>query len=1011
MNLLPAEAADKKMKRGFRSLKLVNVDPDDRLAEADQPFATVYGRLHNGLTYYVRPNSKPKMRAALALVVNAGSVLEEDDEHGVAHIIEHLAFSATRKYNNHDIVKFLESIGAEFGACQNAMTSADETIYELFVPIDKPELLSQAISVLAEFSSEIRISTEDLEKERGAVMEEYRGNRNATGRMQDAHWALLMEGSKYAERLPIGTEKVIRSVSAETLRQFYNKWYNLHHMAIVAVGDFSDTESVVELIKTHFGEKEANFEYSPIPTFTVPGHEEPRFSYFVEREASGSAVMISYKMSANELKTVRDYQDLLTELMFLHALNQRLFKLSRRRDPPYFTCSAAADVLVRPLKAYVMTSSCKEGGTVDALESMLTEVARVRMHGFSEREISVVRASLLSEIESAYLERDQTQSSSLHDELVQHFLRGEPVIGVEYEARLQKTLLPHISAMEVSKYADKLKTCCNCVIKAIEPRACAKVDDLKNVVQKVTSLEEGSKISPWAEELIPEEIISVKPVPGHVIEQREYSNIGATELILSNGMRICYKCTDFLDDQVLFSGFSYGGLSEISENNYFSCSMGSTIAGEIGIFGYSPSVLIEMLAGKRTEVGTKLGAYMRNFSGDCSPADLETALQLVFQLFTTNVAPGEGEVKIVMQMAEEAVRAQERDPYTAFANRVRELNYGNAHFFRPIKLGDLKRVDPLRACEYFNTCFKDPSTFTVVMVGSINPAIALPIILQYLGGIPRPPEPVLQYNRDDLTGLPVALPKKIIREVVRSPMVEDQCSVQVCFPVELKNGPMVEEIHLIGFLGKLLETKLLQVLRFKHGQIYSAGVSVFLGGNKPSRTGDVRGDISVNFSCDPHISSKLVDLALDEVQRLQEEGPSEQDILTILEIEQRAHENGVQENYYWLDRILRSYQARVYSGDVGTSFQIHDEGRMKVRDSLTPSTAQSALKRILPFPCKKQYTVVILQPRRSNFKMLRSIFRSSSAVFRSDAKVLVGVAALAVLALSLWRYTRSTVKP
>lgn len=1004
MDLLPAETPQLAKRHGFRSLKLVNVDMDRPLGES--PFAVDYGRLDNGLTYYVRCNSKPKMRAALALVVKAGSVLEEEDERGVAHIVEHLAFNATTKYTNHDIVKFLESIGAEFGACQNAMTSADDTVYELVVPVDKPELLSQAISILAEFSTEIRVSAEDLEKERGAVMEEYRGSRNANGRMQDSQWALMMSGSKYAERLPIGTEKVIRTVSAATVRHFYKKWYHLHNMAVIAVGDFPNTENVVDLIREHFGCKSSVDEPPEIPFFPVPSHGEPRFSCFVESEAAGSAVMISCKMPAGEIKTVKDYRDLLVESMFLQAINQRLFKISRRKDSPFFSCSAAADVLVSPIKACIMTSSCKENGTIEALEAMLMELARVRVHGFSEREISIVRALLMSEIESAFLERDQIQSTSLRDEYVQHFLCNEPVVGIEFEAQLQKTLLPSISATEVATYAQKFHTTCNCVIKTIEPRATLTVDELKNVVSKITHLEEQKNILPWDEEQVPEEIVSAKPDPGSINQQQKYSEIEVTELILSNGMRVCYKCTDFLDDQVLITGFSYGGLSELSESDYFSCSMSSTIAGEIGIFGHKPSVLMDMLAGKRAEVGTKIGPYIRTFSADCSPADLETALQLVYQLFITNVEPKEEEVRKVMEMAEEAIRAQERDPYTAFANRVRELNYGNSYFFRPIKITDLKRVDPFKACDYFSKCFKDPSTFTVVIVGKIDPTIACPLILQYLGGIPKPQVPILQFNRDDLKGLPFTFPDGVIREIVRRPMVEAQCSVQLCFPVVLKNGSMIEEIHFVGFLSKLLETKMMQLLRFKHGQIYSAGVSVFLGGNKPSRTGDVRGDISINFSCDPSLSSTLVDLALDEILRIQEEGPSDQDVSTILEIEQRAHENGLQENYYWLDRILRSYQARVYSSDLGASFQIQDEARLKVRQSLTPLTSKSALQRILPFPCKGKYTVVILMPQITRYQLFNTYFWDH----RRNAKVLVGIAGVAILTVCLWRYSRIAAK-
>ncbi|KAL6958555.1 hypothetical protein U1Q18_048857 [Sarracenia purpurea var. burkii] len=220
----------------------------------------------------------------------------------------------------------------------------------------------------------------------------------------------------------------------------------------------------------------------------------------------------------------------------------------------------------------------------------------------------------------------------------------------------------------------------------------------------------------------------------------------------------------------------------------------------------------------------------------------------------------------------------------------------------------------------------------------------------------------------------------------------------------------MEDIHFVGFLSKLLETKIVQVLRFKHGQIYSAGVSVFLGGNKPSRIGNVRGDISVNFSCDPNISTTLVELALDEILRLQDEGPSDEDVSTVLEIEQRAHENGLQENYYWLDRILRSYQSRIYSGDVGSSFEVQEEGRSKVKNSLTPSITQLALQRILPFPCKNQYCVVILMPQASHFRLLRSFFHSGLNHRGRDVKILAGIAGLTVLVLSLWRYSRCTLR-
>ncbi|PRQ46705.1 hypothetical protein RchiOBHm_Chr2g0091881 [Rosa chinensis] len=271
------------------------------------------------------------------------------------------------------------------------------------------------------------------------------------------------------------------------------------------------------------------------------------------------------------MNTVRDYRDLPAESMFLYALNQRFFKIARRKDPPFVSCSTSADVLFNPLKAYMMTSSCKEKGTIQAQESILIEVARVRLHGFSEREVSIVRALLMSEIESAYLERDQMQSTSFI------FSVMNLLLGLSMRLNSRRLFyLVNITAAEISKYAEKLQTSCSCVIKTIEPRASAIVEDLKNVVSKISALEEERIISPWDEEHIPEEIVSTKPNPGNIVQQCEYSNIGATELILSNGMRVCCKSTDFLDDQVqLFDSNAISVSSELIQGNTVYLSLSS----------------------------------------------------------------------------------------------------------------------------------------------------------------------------------------------------------------------------------------------------------------------------------------------------------------------------------------------------------------------------------------------------------------------------------------------------
>ncbi|OMO91640.1 hypothetical protein COLO4_18245 [Corchorus olitorius] len=878
MGLVSEDKSKTTGEQSFRSLEILKLDMDKEFDK--QPFGVDYGKLENGLVYYVKCNSKPKQRAALALAVKVGSVLEEEDERGVAHIVEHLAFSATKKYNaNHNIVKFLESIGAKFGPCQNASTCCDETIYELLVPIDKPELLSEAIEILAEFSSEIRFAEEDLEKERGAVMEEYREDRDADGRIYDDYWTLVFQGSK----------------------------------------------SVIELIKTHFGHKHSALDPPPIPQFPVPSHEDPRFSYFVEPEASESAVCINYTIPVDELKTMKDYRDMLVRVLFRGALNQRFYKISCRKDPPYFSCSISGGILVRGSKVYTIDSTCKENGSLKALESMLTEVARVRLHGFTEREISVARDIYMSSSESEYMERDQVKSTDLRDSYAQ----------------------------------------------------------------------------------VPEEIVDSKPNAGNIVQQLEHENIEATELILSNGMRVCYKCTDLSKDQVLFKGFSYGGLSELPESMYFSTSMGSRIAREIGVFGYKPTVLMDMLAGKRVNVDIAVTPYKRTFYGDCSPFHLETALQLVYKLFTTNVTPDDEVIERVMKEKEDEILSRERDPYSPFFDRASEINSGKSYFFRALTRSDFQKVNPLKACEYFNSCFKDPSTFTLVIVGNIDPTTAVPLILQYLGGIQKPPKPIFNLNGDCIKGLPYEFPKTTIREIVWSPMKEEQCMVRISFPIDLKKGAMEEEINHAHFLSQLLETKLRQLLRFKHGKIYHLSVSKCVYDDLPCLTRDIHGVIRIKFSCDPKVSLKLVGLALNEISRLRddlEEGPSDEDVKSLVEISQRSHEKRVENNSYWLNCIVSSYQSRIYSGDVGASFKILGGAHSRIKKSLTPSTMQLALQRLIP--PKNLHTVVILMPQTSWFEKLRSFPQWNS--FGIDSKVLAAIAGLTVLALGLHRYSQKS---
>eukprot|EP00899_Mesostigma_viride_P018829 jgi/Mesvir1/26948/Mv20668-RA.1 len=964
------------------------------------PSTLLYGQLKNRMTYYVRPNEKPKERAALALAVRVGSVLETEEERGVAHILEHLAFSATHKYSNHEIVRFLESIGAEFGACQNAYTSAEETVFELLVPIDKDDVLDKAFSVLAQFCREIRISDSDLEKERGAVLDEWRQGRDSRGRAAEAYWKLAMGGSKYADRLPIGLEKVIRNVSAATIRGFYDRWYRPEHMAVVAIGNFEDTQAVKDLIFKHFeGVQPATPGPGPeIPTFGFEEHPEPRFSTFSDHETLQTAVHVTFKCPSLLFLSPVEYKACLAIELFHSVLNQRFFKLSHTEDPPFYQASSISDEPVKPVMSYSLSASVEEGGAARALEAMLTEVARVRLHGFTEREVAIAKARTMADLESSYLERDQFQSEDLRDEYLQHFLRHEPVPGVEYEMKLAKTLLPEISVAEVNAVGQYYRFERSCIVKTVENKQRVKEAELRAVLVKVAALEASQDLEPWQEDDIPTEIVRAPPASGHIVKKRKVDQIDAVELVLSNGMRVCYKKTDFLDDQLLMRGFAYGGLSELPEEEFRSAAMAASIAGEMGIFGFKPAVLSEMLAGKRVAVAPSISAYRRGFNGDCSPDDLETSLQLLYQLFHHETRPVEQELKVVMRMTREAIVAQNRDPLKVYGDRVRFLNYGNCYFYKPVTLEEFDRIDPHYSCQYFNNCFRNPAEFTVVLVGTIHEDELLALLEKFVAGIPPvgedfpPPK-----SKETLKPLPFQFPDGILVEDVKLPMIEEMCATQITFPIVIKTENAVEEAYRARTMTRVVETKLMQMLRFKYGEVYSVSVTQFYGGAAPTK--DVRGDLAVNFSCDPASAPKLIDLTLEELSRLQEEGPTKEDVETAVELEKRAYEMGMQENSFWVDRIIDGYISRTFKGDIGESCAVREATRLKVLSEMSPETIRATLRRVLPYPCTEHYTAITLLPKVPVWRQLMQRAISPSFLLT------LGIGALSAL-FTVWRKRR-----
>ncbi|KAL3146657.1 hypothetical protein ABBQ32_000885 [Trebouxia sp. C0010 RCD-2024] len=911
-----------------------------------------HGVLPNGIRYYVKKCAKPQKRAALALAVSIGSAVERDDEQGVAHIVEHLAFNATEKYANHDLIKYLESIGAEFGACQNAYTSADDTVYEFMVPTDDDglQILDRSFDVFAQFATKIRCSTADLDNERGAVMEEWRSGKDSRGRVAEDQWKMVMQGTKYAERLPIGKEDIIQWIPAWKVLAFYKRWYRPENMAVIAVGDFADTQAVVNMIEQRLGKcRAADNEAERIPKYELAPHTKPRLSTFVDKEQEHANVQITFNHPRRQISTPAAFVTFLQDGMFQAAVNNRFYKLCRKPDPPFWAAQVATEPVTKTIEGCVLAATLAEGGITRAMTALMLEMARIRLHGFSEREVNQARASMMSDVESAYIERDQDYSQDLRDEYVRHFQHHDFVVGRKYEAQLSKTLLPRITAADLQKLADSF-------VSTVE---------LQRVIDEVEQQEKAGSIEPLPEDDTPTSILEAEPEAGQIVSRKEYPLLGAIELTLSNGMKVCYKQADFLADQVLLTGFASGGLTEVSRADFKTCSMGNTLAQELGPFGFKPEVLGDLLTGKRVQLSMAEGAYWRKFAGENSPGDMESGLQLVHKLFTHSVTPNPEDLQTVMSYMRESLIAQIRNPTQAFVKRTRAINYGNCYYFQTAELKDLDSLDVDAACRHFNQCYKNPAEYTVCLTGQIEEETFTELVEKYLASIPNVPGAAAKPIAS-LQPLPVEFPQGVIREDVKLNMVMPQALAQVTFPVSLHwSLTRLEEPHWLQYVCQLLEMCLTRLMRFEQSKVYSVSVSPFFGVQAPGPSPQLHGDLGINFSCSPANTHHLIDAAVSEVHRLQEEGPTEADVSSLRSIEQRNWENLQQENAYWQEMLTSTYMSRSYQlvPDLDQVYQRRLKARDTVNAQLTTKALQAAMQRCLPFPCHQRYTAVAMLPQ------------------------------------------------
>ncbi|MFC1543915.1 M16 family metallopeptidase [Gemmatimonadota bacterium] len=846
-----------------------------------------FGTLSNGLTYYIRENQRPENRAELRLVVRVGSVVEDDDQLGLAHFVEHMAFNGTEHFEKQELVDYLESLGMSFGPSINASTGFDETTFMLRVPTDDFEILDTAFLVMEDWAKGLSFDHGEIDRERGVIVEEWRMGRGAGARMRDEQIPILFKDSRYAERLPIGDPEIIRSFEYDTLKRFYHDWYRPDLMAIVAVGDF-DAAEIENLIRGHFEGIELPAATRPRPDFEVPDHEGTLFAIATDEEAVGTSVSVLWKQPPSPQNTVGSYRERRVISLFNGMLNRRFSELTQQADPPFLGASSSQSLFVGSKEVYSLDAATEDDRIETGLEALLIEAERVARFGFTETELERLKTSFMRGMERSYDEREKRTSASYASEYIRAFTSNEPIPGIEYEYELYKRFIPEIAVEEVNRLAGEWITDTNRVIMVSAPEK----EDLQvpgeDELLAVFDRAEAAEITPYVDTVGDEPLMPFTPEPGEVVSERYHEETDITEWELANGMRVILKPTDFKRDEILMSAWSWGGSSLANDENHLSAESATLFVTQGGLGDFNLIDLGKKLTGKVASATPSIGRNEEGFSGSASPKDLETLFQLINLRFTSPRADSTVFVSLMTRM-KALIENMGASPQMAFSDTL-SVTLSNYHpWARPMTVESLDAFDLQQAIDFYQDRFADASDFTFLFVGNLDLQVMRPLVERYLGSLPA------LHRQESWRDIGLRPPRGVVKKTVRRGR-EPQSQTAIIFTGEFEYTR--ENNHTLSSMVGVLDIMLREKIREELGGTY--GVNV---GGGAARIPEPQYSINVIFGSDPERLDELVEVIFDEMEKLKAEGPSEENMQKVTEAQRRSRETNLKENSYWIAQI------------------------------------------------------------------------------------------------------------
>ena len=846
------------------------------------------GTLPNGIRYYIRQNPKPEKRAELRVVVNTGSINEDEDQLGLAHFLEHTAFNGTRNFRKNELVSYLQSIGVRFGPDLNAYTGFNETVYILPVPSDSMRLVEKGFQILEDWAHGQIFDSVEVMNERGVVLEEWRGRKGAGDRMLQQWLPIALKGSRYAQRLPIGTEAGIMGATPARLRRFYTDWYRPENMAVIAVGDF-DKATIERLIKKHFSGIRASGPARARPEAIIPPNEAPLVAIASDKEATSSSVSLMFKLPDTQTKTVADYRSDLAERLYIGMLNNRLSEIAQKPDAPFLGANASkGNFLARGTEVFSLDAGVKDNEIARGLEALLVETKRVEQHGFLAAELEREKRDILRAYETSYAEREKTNSGAFVQEYIQHFTTGDGIPGIEYEYDLVQKLLPTITLAEVNGLSRQWITDENRVIIALSPEKQGVTVPTEGELLAVFEKAAQAPVTAYTEALSDAPLLERLPAPGRVVATKASPAVGVTEWKLSNGARVLIKPTDFKADEVLFSAYSEGGTSLASNADFMSAAQAAQVVSLSGIGSFSRVDLGKKLSGKAVSVTPMVSNLTEGLSGRASPKDLQTLFELIHLQFTAPRLDTAAYLAFQAQAAQ-FIANRGSNPNQVFSDTV-QTTMAQHHFrARPLTAATFAELDPAKAVAFYRDRFSDASDFTFVFVGSIDADSLKPLVERYIASLPA------KHRKETWKDVGLQSPKGVIEKTVRKG-VEPKANTLIVFTGPFTYTP--QNRFDLAALRELFLIKATETLREQLGGTYSASVNA-----GSSRVPKPEYSIQISYGSSPENVDTLQKTVFELIETLKKDGPSAADVDKVKEQLTRTREVQIKQNAYWLGNI------------------------------------------------------------------------------------------------------------